>query len=119
MLMLSLSLFLPLSLFYTSTSIQDANSSNSETVSQKYIPTSQQTCRYLVTCSKDLTCMYHPLSLAAVSFHFTQNLNIEYRRLLACEERERERETPASSDSATHRPIGPSLTYTVALCLEV
>lgn len=33
--------------------------------------------------------MYHPLSLAAVSFHFTQNLNIEYRRLLACEERER------------------------------
>lgn len=35
--------------------------------------------------------MYHPLSLAAVSFHFTQNLNIEYRRLLACEERERER----------------------------
>lgn len=34
--------------------------------------------------------MYHPLSLAAVSFHFTQNLNIEYRRLLACEERERE-----------------------------
>lgn len=32
--------------------------------------------------------MYHPLSLAAVSFHFTQNLNIEYRRLLACEERE-------------------------------
>lgn len=88
--------------------------------------------------------MYHPLSLAAVSFHFTQNLNIEYRRLLACEERERERETvsfsalytpkylvpyesidycsistTASSDSTTHRPIGPSLTYTVALCQEV
>lgn len=86
--------------------------------------------------------MYHPLSLAAVSFHFTQNLNIEYRRLLACEERERERvsfsalytpkylvpyesmdycsiSTTASSDSATHCPIGPSLTYTVALCLEV
>lgn len=39
--------------------------------------------------------MYHPLSLAAVSFHFTQNLNIEYRRLLACEERERERQYPS------------------------
>lgn len=60
--------------------------------------------------------MYHPLSLAAVSFHFTQNLNIEYRRLLACEERESidycSVSTTASSDSATHRPIGPSLTYT-------
>lgn len=77
--------------------------------------------------------MYHPLSLAAVLFHFTQNLNIEYRRLLACEERERVSfsalytpkylvpyesmdycsiSTTASSDSATHRPIGPSLTYT-------
>lgn len=84
--------------------------------------------------------MYHPLSLAAVSFHFTQNLNIEYRRLLACEERERVSfsasytpkyfvpyesmdscsiSTPASSDSTTHRPIGPSLTCTVAFCLEV
>lgn len=79
--------------------------------------------------------MYHPLSLAAVSFHFTQNLNIEYRRLLACEERESvcvsfsalytpkylvpyesmdycSISTTASSDSTTHCPIGPSLTYT-------